>query len=290
MKHTKESQILWHEPERRYSKPCATLKPDGTLCFGEHMKSKLSNKVRIGFLSEECALFVLANADTGAELPKNGMKKVADIARAVCRLDIQLPAHFLFEEETKNMWRGHIIPNPRKPEMEIHTQNDINIVLGHKHLIEKAVYRYAKTTPMEERRATAYTALFEGFRTHTSIDGPLNEYLFEQIKTKLIEHNKQYVRHNPYHTHSIDANPGTEKLLQQHPHDEMLTVESEIDIAIFEKRHLDMRERKIFKMLRDNQSVAEILHVTRITEQELNEICQSIGMRWTAFYQMDCTG
>ena len=186
------------------------------------------------------------------------------------------------------MWWGHIIPNPRKPEIAMHTQNDVNIVLGHKHLIEKAVYRYAKTTPMEERRATAYTALLEGFRAHTPIDGPLDEYLFEQIKTKLIEHNKQHVKHSPYHTHSIDASPNTKRLLQQDTHDEVRAVESELDMEIFEKRYLDMRESKIFKMLRNNHSIAEILHITCITEQELNEICQSIGTRWTAFYQMDC--
>jgi len=254
------------------------------------MKSKLLNKIRIGFLSEECALLVLANAETGVELPKTGMKKVADIARAVCRLGVQLPVHFLFEEEGRVMWRGHIIPNPRKPETATHTHGDVNIILGHKHLIEKAVYRYAKTTPIEERHATAYTALFEGFRAHTPIDGPLDTYLFEQIKTKLIKENKQHVRHNPYHTQSIDAMHNIKKLLQQDTQDEVFAVESEIDMAIFEKRYLNIRERKIFKMLRNNHSVAEILHATGIIEQELNEICQSIGTRWTKFYQVDCAG
>ena len=130
--------------------------------------------------------------------------------------------------------------------------------------------------------------LFEGFRAHTPIDGSLDEYLFEQIKAKLIEHNKQHVKHSSYHTHSIDTSPSAKRLLRQDTHDEVRAVESELDMTIFEKRYLDIRERKIFKMLRNNYSVAEILHATSITEQELNEICQSIGTRWKAFYYMDC--
>ena len=74
MNQVRESKILWHVPERRYSNPNVTRKTNGILCFGEHMKNKLPNKVRIGFRSEACALFVLVNADTGVELPKTGMK------------------------------------------------------------------------------------------------------------------------------------------------------------------------------------------------------------------------
>ena len=283
----RESKILWHVPEKRYTKPSAVLKLDGTLCFGEHMKSKLLKKVKIGFLSDECALYVLANADTGTVLPKSGMKKVSDIAKAIRRIGIQLPAYFLFYEEERNLWRGHIIPNPHNPATEMHAQNDTNIVLGHKHLIEKSVYRCAKTTPMEERRATAYTALFEGFRAYTPIDGPIDEYLFDYIKSKLIDNNKHHVKHNPHHTFSIDANSNFEKFSQYNLHDEVSSVESEIDMVIFEKKYLDIRERKIFKMLRSNRSVAEILQATSINERDLNEICKSIGTRWSSFYNMD---
>jgi len=55
---------------------------------------------------------------------------------------------------------------------------------------------------------------------------------------------------------------------------------------IFRKTCLNARENKIFKMLLDGYTVAEILYKHNMAQRELDKLCKSIGKRWEDFNQL----
>ncbi|MCL2004394.1 MAG: hypothetical protein FWG72_10425 [Oscillospiraceae bacterium] len=302
MRKLSENNIVWCEPTNNRRKPHATMSADGTLCFGVNMRDRLPQKIRIGLLPNECSLCVEANAEKGFALAKNGTVKVFDIVKQLKQLGIDLPAHFLFAEERENsLWKGYIVPPPRKPRPQ--AAKKATPLTGHSHLLpaykwllDKAVYLYAKTTPIDERRATAQAALWEALHTYTSIQGQLKDYLFEEIKRQLIEKNKQYTRHSSYNVISLDASicndtdsdmTGHGRFFSRYTND-MLSVERKIDMEIFRYQWLNFHERTVLNMLLEGYTVEEIQDEHHMTEQALGELCRSIGSRWEAFSRADC--
>jgi len=301
MRKTTESKIVWCEPTNNRRKPYGTMSADGMLCFGRDMQGKLPRKIRVGFLSDECSLCVEANEEKGFTLAADGKVRMLGVATQLQRLGIDLPVHFLFIEERENsLWKGYIVPPPRRPrprmaKKAVALTEYPHLLSAYKWLIDRAVYTYAKTTPMEERRATAQAALWEAFCIYTPIHGELKNFLYDEIKKQLIEKNKQYTRFSPYNTFSLDAPvskngestaTGYDLFLPRYTN-EITSVENKIDMEIFRETHLSPRERKAFKMLMEGYAVDEIQHELDISGQVLNELCQNIGDRWESFNQAD---
>ena len=265
------------------------------------MRDKLPRTIRVGFLPDECSLCVEANAEKGFALAVNGTVKAFEIAKRLKQLGIDLPVHFLFVEDREDsLWKGYIVPPPRRPRSQ--AAKKTTPLAGHPHLliayqwlIDKAVYLYAKTTPMEERRATARAALWEALHTYTPIQGSLKDFLFDEIKRQLIEKNKQYTRHSSYNVVSLDAPIGKDADSDMTGHDrflsrytnDMLSVERRIDMETFRYQWLNPPERAVLKMLFEGYTVEEIQAEHRMTGQALDELCQSISRRWDTFTQAD---
>jgi len=294
-------KIEWYEPTNDRRKPYATMNDDGVLWFGLEMQNKLPRRIRIGFQQDECSLCVEANTDNGYVLPANGSMKMLGIAMQLQRLGIELPAHFLFVEEEKDLlWKGYIVPPPRKPRPQAVKKTTPltehpHLLNAYKWLIDKAVYTNAKSTPMEERRAIAQAALWEALGAYTSTHGPLKDYLYDEIKKQLTEKNKQYVSHSHYRIASLDALVGKGEGSDRKGYDlylpryteGMTSVENRLDFEFFQHTHLDQRERQILKMLLSGYSVSEIQIECRVNERELDDVCRRIGDRWGSFYQDD---
>jgi len=294
MNRTSDKRISWHKPDNNRAKPCATVKQSGALCFGKRMREELPQKIRVGFLEEECTLFVEADPEQGFPLPKSGAIKITGVAKQLRHLGVDLPVSFLFDEEAKSFsWRGHVVP-PRcrrraKKKNPITLQPEqTGLLPAYKWIIDKAVYQHAKTMPKDERRATAEAALLEALCAYTPICGSMKEYLTDETKKRLIAHNKQYTNPANYNARSIDAPVGEKGLLWSPPEteDRISFVEDQADLAAFHQTYLNPQESAIVQMLQDGYSVPEILSAHgSIDVQRLEEICQSIGTRWEKFQQ-----
>lgn len=299
MRKSTVSEILWYEPNNNRRQASATFKADGTLCFGKEMCERLEgNKVKIGFLPNECALLIEAGLDSGYTIPKNGQVNLTRMASVFINMDLELPLCFLFEQEGKNTyWQGHIIPplrkaNHRRLIKKPTISGDCAYLLtAYKWLTDDAVRTYAKSTPLDERRAAAQEALLEAFRTYSPINGLLKDFLSQQIKIKLIEQNKQYTKISKYNSFSLDepikkddkTGACKHNIFSFRTENFITKLENKLDLEIFCKKHLSIWERKIFNMLLGGYSVVEITEKFNMTERELDELCGSIGERWMKF-------
>jgi len=286
-----DKRIQWVEPDNNRCKPYATLKSNGTLCFGQEMRKKLIGKVRLGFLAEECTLFVGLDIQQGFLLSQNGEVKVSKIAKQLRQLGMSLPVYFLFDEAGgDDCWKGHVVSPPRTPKSGAATPptpatEQINLMSAYKWLIDKAVYAYAKSTPIDERRAIARTALFEAFCSYSPIDGSLTEHLSGQIKSQLIAQNKQYTHLRSLDTPSFDASINKNGLPWSRYKNEIAAAEDKIDMDFFGKQYLKPQEKDILKMLVSGYTESEIMCKHHLSQQALRNLCQSMGDRWTDFYQ-----
>ena len=288
MKQVLDRRIQWFEPDNNRSKPYASLKPNGILCFGREMRKKLIGKIRLGFLAEECALFVGLAPQQGFLLSQTGEIRVSKIAKQLRQLGMSLPLYFLFDEMDENgYWKGHIVSPPRTPKGRAATPKpeQMNVVNAYQWLVDKAVYTYAKSTPIDERRAAARTALFEALCSYSPIDGDLKEHLSEHIKSQLIVQNKQYTRTHPLNTPSLDAPINKNGFLWPRYRNEIAIVEDKIDMDLFDKQYLKSQEKDILKMLVSGYTESEIMDKHHLSQQSLRNLCQSMGERWADFQQ-----
>jgi len=196
----------------------------------------------------------------------------------------------LFEEVKQGeLWKGYIVPSPQNTNSQgenwLPGENN-NVIQAYQWLIDKAVRQHARTTPKDERQATAQVALLEGFSEYAPVYGSFGEYLSEKVKRRLIEHNKQYTQSNSYNTSSFKDIASKDGLLWPRYKDEMAAVEDKAEMDTFNKAYLTLQERKILKMLLYGYTVPEILGKHRLSAQELKELCQSIGDRWAEFRQV----
>ena len=298
MKKNNINEIQWYEPDDNRRKPTATLKSTGILCFGAQMREELSSgKIKVGFDPEDNTIVVKANLDRGSSLSKNGGVNLSPMAMRLRKLGIKLPATFIFFYESKsNIWRGYLIPPPRKGNTKRKSAIALSdewssILVAYKWLIDKSVYTNAKTTPVDERRAIATTALWEAMSTYTPSQGMLKEYLYDEIKLELLTQNKPYVKNNPYSHFSLDAPVGRSAkagtkiydLFLSRYKNEMLAVENKMLLNAFCAECLNSREGQIFKMLPAGFTSIELQNKFNMTEAELYECCKGIGKKLSLY-------
>jgi hypothetical protein len=278
-----KSTIQWFEPEDNRRKLSATLKADGTLCFGREMCEKIKDKIKVGFWSEECSLMIQNDSQSGFSVPKNGMVKLTKLASQLINTGLPLPLSFMFtESELSNQWRGYIIPalkkSAHKKEKTPKKNHDYKTVLNaYKWIIDKAVYKFAKSTPIDERRSQASVALVEALNMYTPMRGEFCEFLLNHIKFRLLEHNKQFTCVNKYNSVSFD------ETFRRYSKSNIEEIEDKADREIFCERHLDLYEKTVYKLLTDGYNVDEITEKLGVTERELTDTCENIGERWKVF-------
>jgi hypothetical protein len=301
MKTANYGKILWCEPDNNRRRALATMHEDGTLRFGQEMCEKLHKKIRIGFLPAECAIIIEAGFERGFALRKSGEVKMADISIQLRRLGIEFPASFLFEEDTEpECWKGYIVPsvrksNNKKPKKTIFMAEQQSILNAYKGLIDRAVYAHAKSTPADERRSIATEALLEALNGYTAAYGTLRDHLSGEIKRRLIEHNKQYIRLNQFSCISFDSpasknNDSCEtnyNWLLANLKNEIADTEAKMDMDIFRNNYLNTDEKGILRMLMSGYTVPEILAEYDMSILEIEDLCKSIGNRWHAFNNFD---
>ena len=297
----KTSDILWFEPSNSRRQATATIHEDGILRFGSEMCEKLHRKIRIGFVQNECALIVEINSEKGFCLCKNGEVRMIDVTTHLRRIGIDFPVWFLFSEETENTrWKGYVIQPLRnvtliKSKKVIYKPEHQSLINAYKWLIERSLYCYAKSTPIDERRSIATEAFWEAFREYTPGYGTLKDYLSESIKRRLLEQNKQYTQINKYNCISLDrpinktceSGDTNYNWLLDNFRNEITDAENRLDMDIFRKTQLAPREKRILEMLMSGYTVPEILNEHSMTQQEIEEICISIGERWNTFIHFD---
>ena len=295
------SDILWLEPSNNRRQATATVHEDGTLRFGSEMCEKLVDKIRIGFMQNECALFVEKNTEKGFKLRKNGKVRMTSITAHLRRLGIDFPVWFLFSEEIESTcWKVYVIQPLRSiPSAKLMKVTPVSehqsLINAYKWLIDRALYCYAKSTPIDERRSTATEAFWEAFCDYLPSYGLLKDYLSDNIKRRLIEHNKQYTLLNQYNCISLDRSDdrtckngeSNYNWLLDRFRSEITDAENRIDLEKFKITYLDPSEKRILEMLLTGYTVPEILDEQNITQQRIEDTCRSIGERWNAYNDYD---
>jgi hypothetical protein len=297
MKSIGSDSILWFEPDDNRRQRGATLRADGTLCFGKEMREKIGGRIKVGFWSDECTLMIQTGSESGFAIRKNGEVRLTRMASQLMNMDLELPLSFLFYQEKKNdCWQGYIVPPPknvrrravRKP---VITEDYKAVLNAYKWLIDRAVYQYAKSTPIDERRAAACEALIEALHIYTPLHGTLRDFLSKHIKNRLLEHNKQFTGINQYNSFSLDApirideenSTCFHEILSVNSISIIDEIERKADMELFCDRYLDKREKRVFIMLNNGYTELEISEQFCMTSLELSNLCSSIGERWKEF-------
>ena len=252
-------------------------------------------------MQNECTLFVEINTEKGFKLKKNGEVRMTSITTHLRRLGIDFPVWFLFSEETESTcWKGYVIQPLRSiPSAKLMKVTPVSehqsLINAYKWLIDRALYCYAKSTPIDERRSTATEAFWEAFCDYLPSYGLLKDYLSDNIKRRLIEHNKQYTRLNQYNCISLDRSDdrtckngeSNYNWLLDRFRSEITDAENRIDLEKFKITYLDPSEKRILEMLLTGYTVPEILNEQNITQQSIEDTCRSIGERWNAYNYYD---
>ena len=299
---TRNSKIEWCQPSDNRRRATATLFEDGTLRFGTEMCERFRNrKIRIGLMSSECALVVEINTEGGFKISKLGETKVISMIQPLKRMGVEFPVSFLFDEEKNDScWKGYIIPPlrktiPKKPKKIIPTTEHQPMLNAYKWLLDRVVCNYAKSTPIDERRSMAVEAFIGALSEYAPVYGTLKEFLFEKVKLRLIEHNKQYTKINHYNTISLDAPISKNNYYDGTNYEwlwigfrnEISAAENRIDMDIFKNKYLNFDERKTLEMLLTGYTVSEILDKYSIEQHAIDAVCKSIGEKWQTFNGSD---
>jgi len=269
------------------------MKKQDVLRLGRGVCEKLSGKIEVEIVPEECTLLIKTDSDNGSKLPKSGVMKLSGAAIQLRLLGISLPVTFLFfEEMNAGCLKGYIVPSRVKAsraqsdKAAMHDQR-VSLYNAYQWLAKKAANAHAKSTSMDDRRAIAAMALWEAICSYTQKDGLPKTYFYEHIKAQLIAQNKQYTRYNRYDSVSLDASVKADKsgsvLYDRLPpryKDQMLAAENKMYMAMFFKKYLSGREGDIITMLFTGYRENEILYKYHMTKQELLACCYSMGKRW----------
>ena len=179
----------------------------------------------------------------------------------------------------------------KKPKKPITQTEHLSILNAYKWLIDRVACNYAKSTPIDERRAMATEAFLDALSEYAPVYGTLKEYLFEKVKVRLIEHNKQFARFNQYNSTSLDAPiiKANDSSVTNYDwlwtgfKNEISAAEDRVDMDTFKKKHLKLRERRILEMLLAGYTVPEMLDRLKIEQVDIEKVCTSIGDKWNAF-------
>lgn len=282
----------WFEKEDRRRVLRASVGRDGKLRLGRLLRQQLPPRIRIGF---DARCMVLAIADghgEGIDWPQCGTVTAQALSATLTAAGLKLPVSFrLDRDEATGYLVGRVVPR-RHRETDGRLAFDISqLLVLYRHIVEEAVARMAKSTPVAERKAAAIEAFYTAVQAYQPGCGELETFLEEKICQELAEQNRQFT--SVYRDRSLDkplTADGEDFCLY-----DTLAVSDGGGIQELEERilleqflaTLSPRERKLLEMLRSGRKLPQIGERLGMEMPEVKKMAAEIGQKRRRFCEGD---
>ena len=285
-------EFQWFEKEDRRRRYRASVGRDGKLRIGKCLRAALPPSIRLGFDVKRKVLAMADGRGAGIDVPKYGVLSAQALSARITSTGLRLPVSFLLErDEATGLFLGRVLPRRRRMDGSGRREYDTEqLLVLYQHVVDQAVAGMARTTPREERQATAREAFSAAVGEYCPGCGDLERYLEERVREKLRAENRRYF---PLYTQrSLDqplGRAGEEDGFCLYDTAEASDAGG-IDRAearIAEEQFGDTLtppERTLLRMLREGYSQAEIARTLRRTETQVAALAREIGRKRRKFY------
>lgn len=285
----------WYEKEDARKILRVSVGKDGKMYLGQGMRELLPPYIKVGFDEKNRVLAIARGCETDIVLPKAGVFNMRALAEHITAIGLDLPVSFQMSANQTNVFVGEIISHRKKQRSNSMWQWDRNFeqfLIIYQPLLDSLVYKFAKSTPLPERKSCAGEALFKALNDYTPAVGDLGRYVEKSIHSALMEQNKLYVQ--TYRNRSLDAplsddDSGTFCMY------DVIEISSsggidEIERRIMEEQFIDSlspEEKKLLKMMRSGFQVSEIAVQLGMNEEKVQSVGESVGRKRIAFYRAE---
>lgn len=189
---TTQYDFQWFEKEDGRRQLYASVDRNGWLFLGKALRKLLPQTVRLGFDPKTKTLAIADGHGEGCRWQKSGKLRAQTLSTKIASLGLSLPVAFLFQrDEASGYYIGRIAPDLRRTKA-MGKRDDEELLILYQHIVDKAVFQLAKSTPPKERRIIAKDALLLALRVYAAGCGDVEEYLEQCVRKRLMEENKIY--------------------------------------------------------------------------------------------------
>lgn len=286
MDRNKKLDILWFKKEDHRREWTATLYKNGKLHLGGPLRKALPSTITLGFEQKRRRVVIADGHGTGAIQPKSGVLEFRGLPAAITKLGYRLPVKFkFFFDNDYGFWFGIPRLDPQSADyME-------QLLITYRCAIDNVVYQYAKTTPIEERRAFALEALCLAVNEYQPWHGDMEQYLSDCMKARLLLENKKFTAVYSHEHGSLDVPISTKEgnavcrydIISGSSSGGIDGIEEKIAMEQF-MQTLSQQERMVLKMTSGGFTVEEIAAELGRTQSEVQTLASEIGRKRKAFY------
>ena len=281
--------FLWFKKEDRRCSLRASVSLDGKLYLGRGLRAVLPRYIRLGFDERRKVLAIAVGRAEDIELPRCGVLNVQTLACRIQATGLRLPVTFLFtKDEMTGFYLGRVLPRRRCDRATGQRRYDPEqLLILYQHVLDEAVSKIARSTPLADRRAAAREAFLEAVEGYQAGCGEWEDYLQERICKHLLAENRPHAA--AYGQRSLDAPLTGEGNFCLYG--TAATASSgglqQADDRIMEEQFrasLSTRERALADLLRSGVSLARIAGTLCLSEDEAVELGYQIARKRKAFF------
>ena len=184
--------FLWFKKEDSRCSLRASVSLDGKLYLGRGLRAVLPRYIRLGFDERRKVLAIAVGRVEDIELPRCGVLNVQTLACRIQATGLRLPVTFLFtKDEMTGFYLGRVLPRRRCDRATGQRRYDPEqLLILYQHVLDEAVSKIARSTPLADRRAAAREAFFEAVEGYQAGCGEWEDYLQERICKHLLAENR----------------------------------------------------------------------------------------------------
>lgn len=284
----------WYEKEDARKVLRVSVSKDGKMRLGRGMRELLPPYIKVGFDEKNRALAIAGGCETDILLTKMGVLNMRNLAAHIAGVGLKLPVSFQMSVNPTNGFVGEIIPRRKKchSSMWQWTCDFEQFLIIYQPLLDSLVYKFARSTPLQERRSCAREAFFKALNDYSPAAGDLDKYVEKSVHGALIEQNKLYAE--TYKNRSLDAPLSNDDTDAFCLYDVISSSSSggidEVESKIMDEQFVDSlstQEKQLLKLMRSGFWVSEIAATLGMDEEEVQSVGETIGRKRVAFYRAE---
>lgn len=283
-------QFEWFESNKRNTPLYLSIDQSGKMHLGTALRQVLPSHIRLGFDTKRKVLAIADGNGAGIRCPRAGVLTVHALSSLIVSAGLKLPIRFhMTLDPSTGFYLGKILPRRQRNSNTKLPQYDIDELLRlYGHVIDQAVYKYAKTMPAAERRAFAVEAFCEAARAYREQYGEMEPYFAKQVRDRLITENKQFTaaaqaRSLEQPLRQEDSSFCLYDAIEGDGASGILYVEDRIMLEQF-LRTLSPVEQQLCELLRDGSTIEEIKSKFHMDDEDIQNMSLAIGEKRRAFY------
>lgn len=286
---TKAICFQWSKPETQHRELCLVVQKNGQVYLGRELKRELPPDIFLGFDPDSLDVAIADGQGKGCALPKGSYLLSRELFRQLIDAGFLLPAHFVLTYHRElRCWIG-------VADSKYHMAYDVaRLLVTQKRIISRAIQLYAKTTPLDERRAIATEEFCAAVASYDVECGSLVTYIEKRVHGRLLLENKRYTAIAAHERASMEApltSGGDSALclgdIIADPSRNVIDAVEEKVMAEQFSASLSDEERKLLELLAAEFTVAQIARELRISEETVISLGQHIGQKRKQFYQVE---